>query len=109
MQREGSHVVEVSCRYFQRGFTDSVTEDDSIAVIGVCTHPRLKRDNPDCGSCIIPRLARYELCPGISQKFDAVREQFRYRCTIHRVKVDDPFSHCRSLRNCPLDCDELAS
>lgn len=102
-------MVEVGCRYFQRGFTDSVTEDDSIAIIGMCTHPRLKRDNPDCENCVIPRLARYQMCPGISQKFDQVRQAFRYRCTVHRVKVLDPFTQCKSLRNCPLDTDELAS
>jgi len=98
-------MVEVACRYFQRGFTDSVTEDASIAMIGVCTHPKLKRDNPDCDRCVIPRLARHQLCPGISQKFDQVRQEFRYRCTVHRVKVQDPFAQCRSLRNCPLDTD----
>jgi hypothetical protein len=102
-------MVEASCRYFQKGFTDSVTEDASIAVIGVCTHPRLQRDNPDCENCVIPSKTRYQMCPGIAQKFDQVRQQFRYRCTIHRVKVADPFSQCKSLRACPLDCEELAS
>ena len=67
-------MVEASCRYFQRGFTDSVTEDEKIAVIGVCTHPRLKRDNPDCEACVIPRLARYQMCPGITQKFDQAKQ-----------------------------------
>jgi hypothetical protein len=66
----------------------------------------MRRDNPDCENCVIPRLARYQLCPGISQKFDAVRQQFRYRCTIHRVKVADPFCNCKSLRSCPLDVEE---
>ena len=102
-------MVEVGCRYFQRGFTDSVTEDASIAIIGVCTHPRLKRDHPDCDACLIPRLARRQICPGISQKFDAVRQEFRYRCTIHRVKVLDPFCQCKTLRACPLDREEVAS
>jgi len=102
-------MVEASCRYFQRGFTDSVTEDEKIAVIGVCTHPRLKRDNPDCEACVIPRLARCQMCPGITQKFDQVKQEFRYRCTIHRVKVADPFTQCKCLRNCPLDVGELAS
>jgi hypothetical protein len=100
---------EVSCRYFQRGFTDSVTEDDSIATIGVCTHPRIKRDNPDCAACVIPRLAHRQLCPGLSQKLDQVRQEFRYRCTIHRVKVLDPFTQCKTLRACPLDREELVS
>lgn len=102
-------MVEAGCRYFQRGFTDSVTEDDTIAVIGVCTHPRLKRDNPECESCIIPRQARYQLCPEITQKFDQLKHDFRYRCRLHKVKVADPFSQCKSLRACPLDVEELAS
>jgi hypothetical protein len=102
-------LVDVSCRYFQRGFTDSVTEDDTIAIIGVCTHPRLKRDNPDCEACIIPRQSRYQLCPCLTQKFDQVRQLFSYRCTNHRVKVLDPFSQCKALRSCPLDREELAS
>ena len=102
-------MIEISCRYFQRGFTDSVTEDATISTIGVCTHPRIKRDNPDCELCVIPRLSQRTLCPGISQKFDQVREEFRYRCTIHRQKVIDPFSQCKSLRACPLDLEELAS
>jgi hypothetical protein len=102
-------MVEVACRYFQRGFTDSVTEDASIAIIGVCTHPKLKRDNPNCECCIIPRLAKHDLCPGISQRFDKVRQELRYRCTVHRVRVADPFAQCRSLRNCPLDTEAAAS
>jgi hypothetical protein len=102
-------MAEVGCRYFQRGFTDSVIEDDSIALIGVCTHSRLRRDNPDCEACIIPRLARHQLCPGISQKFDQGGQEFRYRCTVHRVKVLEPFSQCKSLRACPLDNEEIAS
>jgi hypothetical protein len=102
-------MAEVCCRYFQRGFTDSVIEDERMSVIGVCTHPRIKRDNPDCEACVIPRLSKRQLCPGISQKFDQVRTEFRYRCTIHRVKVLDPFSQCKSLRGCPLDTEELAS
>ncbi len=102
-------MVEVGCRYFQRGFTDSVTEDDTIAVIGVCTHPKLKRDNPECDACVIPRLARRQLCPGVSQKFDQVRQEFRYRCTINKVKVANPFTQCKALRTCPLDTEELAS
>jgi len=75
----------------------------------MCVHPRMRRDNPDCENCIIPRKTRYQLCPGVSQKFDQVRQQFRYRCTVHRVKVLDPFTQCKCLRNCPLDKEELAS
>ena len=102
-------MVEAGCRYFQRGFTDSVTEDASVALIGVCTHSRMRRDNPDCESCIIPKLSRRQLCPGISQRFDVAQGEFRYRCTVHRVKVENPFCQCRALRSCPLDREEIAS
>lgn len=102
-------MVEAGCRYFQRSFTDSVTEGQSLALIGVCTHPRMRRDNPECDRCVIPRLARYQLCPGVAQRFDAARDDFRYRCTIHKVKVADPFRQCRALRSCPLDREEMAS
>ena len=106
---EGGRTPTTVFRYKRKHSLNAIFEPESIAIIGVCTHPRLQRDHPDCGACVIPRLARYQMCPGISQKFDQVKQQFRYRCTIHRVKVADPFVQCKALRNCPLDVEELAS
>lgn len=96
-------MVEVSCRYFRRGFTDSVVEDETIATIGSCVHPKYRSDHPECEFCIVPRLNHREMCPGIAQKFNPNTQEFRYRCTVHRVKVLEPFTQCKSLRNCPLD------
>ncbi|MDE3075483.1 MAG: hypothetical protein KGJ86_08645, partial [Chloroflexota bacterium] len=43
----------------------------------------------------------------LNQKFDALAEQFRFRCTIHKVKISHPLQRCRSLRHCPLDPEPI--
>lgn len=97
----------VDCRYFQTKLASEEANDDQPSNAGACAHPKMRRDNPDCEGCTVPLAGKHQLCPGVSQRYDAKKDQYRYRCTIHRVKISEPLQLCKSLRNCPLDKEDV--